>query len=76
MVEEIDPKNIYAYLNLGNTLDEQNKHEEALAEYRKAIAARPDYAEAHCNLGRILQRQGHFSEALAVLPLVGCRVCY
>ena len=41
--------------------------EEAIAAYRAALEINPDYAAAHCNLGGILQRQGHFLEALASL---------
>jgi tetratricopeptide (TPR) repeat protein len=37
---------------------------EAIAAYRQAIRIRPDYAEAHCNLGNVLQRQGRYREAL------------
>jgi hypothetical protein len=35
--------------------------------YRRAIANAPDYAEAHCNLGKALQRQGRFAQGLAFL---------
>jgi tetratricopeptide (TPR) repeat protein len=59
------------------------RSEEAAAEYRRAIALKPENAQAHNNLGRLLtsQRQfsdavGEFEEALrldpdAVLPLSG-----
>ncbi len=33
--------------------------------YRSAIAAQPDYAEAHLNLGRLLHESGHLVEAEA-----------
>ena len=35
--------------------------DEAVACYKKAIELAPTYAEAHCNLGRALQRQGRFA---------------
>src|SRR5262249_20202353 len=37
----------------------------AIACYRKAIEIDPRYAEAHCNLGDALKRQGRFAESLA-----------
>jgi tetratricopeptide (TPR) repeat protein len=37
----------------------------AVAAYRTAIEAQPSYAEAHCNLGSVLRRQGRFAESLA-----------
>jgi hypothetical protein len=33
-------------------------------EYREALRLKPEYPEAHCNLGGILQKQGRFREAL------------
>jgi hypothetical protein len=39
--------------------------EEAVASYRQALACKPDFAEAHNNLGVALQRLGRQSEALA-----------
>ena len=41
------------------------KHGEAEAAYRKAIALKPDYAKAHCNLGIALYYQGKPAEAEA-----------
>lgn len=37
---------------------------QAEALYRKAIAARPDFAGAHSNLGNLLKEQMRFDEAL------------
>src|SRR5262249_5949522 len=44
--------------------DDQGKLDEAIVEYREAIRLDPGYAEAHCNLGSVLQRQGRLREAL------------
>ena len=41
---------------------------EAIAAYRRAIALRPDYAEAHNNLGNVFREQGRLDEARRRLP--------
>src|SRR5262249_14505894 len=46
-------------------LRDQGKMAEAIAAFQKAIRLKPDYAEAHCNLGHVLSHQGQFREALA-----------
>ena len=38
---------------------------EAIACYRRALELKPDYAEAHNNLGTTLQAQGKLAEAIA-----------
>jgi Flp pilus assembly protein TadD len=43
-----------AHNNLGNTLKELGRLDEAEASYNQAIALKPDYAEAHRNLGNTL----------------------
>jgi serine/threonine protein kinase/tetratricopeptide (TPR) repeat protein len=42
----------------------QRRYVDAAAAYQEAIRLRPDYAEAHCELGRALQMQSRFLEAL------------
>ena len=44
---------------------ELGKLEEAVAIYRKALAIKPDYAEAHNNLGNALKELGRLDEAVA-----------
>jgi len=48
---------------LGNILKELGKLEEAETSYRKAITLKPDFAEAHNNLGIILKELGKLEEA-------------
>ena len=36
----------------------------AVAVYRAAIRVTPDFAEAHCNLGRALRKQGNYAASL------------
>ena len=40
------------------------KLEEAIAEYREALRLKPDYPEAHANLGNALKDQGKLDEAI------------
>jgi tetratricopeptide (TPR) repeat protein len=35
--------------------------------HHRAIELKPDYAEAHCNLGLALRQQGEYVQALAAL---------
>ena len=44
-----------AHSNLGNTLQELGRLDEAEASYNQAVALKPDFAEAYYNLGNILQ---------------------
>jgi tetratricopeptide (TPR) repeat protein len=51
--------------NLGAALQAQGRLDEAEAQYRQAIAIRPDYAPAYNNLGVVLQRHGRTDDAIA-----------
>ena len=51
------------FVNLGNALHDLGRPAEAVACYRKAIHARPEYAEAYNNLGNALRDQGEPAEA-------------
>jgi len=44
----------------------------AVAAYERALAGRPDLADAHCNLGRLLHDDGRFGEAEAHYRLAIC----
>ena len=46
-------------------LPHQGKLDEAIADYREAIRLKPDYLEAHSNLGVALASQGKPEEAIA-----------
>jgi hypothetical protein len=54
-----------AHNNLGNTLKELGRLDEAEASYTQAIALKPDFAEAHSNLGITLKELGRLDEAEA-----------
>ena len=52
-----------AHINLGTTLKELGRRDEAETSYRRALLIRPDYAEAYYNLGNLHVDSGQFSEA-------------
>ena len=49
---------------MGNALKDQGKLEEAIEAYNKALAIKPDYAEAYNNMGLTLLDQGKLKEAI------------
>ena len=51
---------------MGNSQDQGNL-EEAIEAYNKALAIKPDYAEAYYNMGMALQDQGELEEAIECL---------
>ena len=51
---------------MGATLKAQGKMEEAIEAYKKALAIKPDYADAYNNMGNALQDQGKLDEAIEV----------
>jgi len=50
--------------NLGTALDKEGRMDEAMVEYRKALAITPDFANAHNNLGFALFRKHRLDEAI------------
>ena len=55
---KIESKDNEAHNNLGNTLKDLGRFEQAEASYRLAIKLKPDFAEAHNNLGVIMEMLG------------------
>jgi tRNA A-37 threonylcarbamoyl transferase component Bud32/tetratricopeptide (TPR) repeat protein len=51
----------------GTLLLQQGNPADAVKYLREAVALKPDYPDAHCNLGFALQRLGQFAEAVAAL---------
>ena len=57
--------NYLAHNNLGVCLDKEGRLDEAVAEYRKALEIKPDYAEAINDLGVVLFAKGDLEAAIA-----------
>ncbi len=55
---------IFIYPNVDIDLDDSGRLDKAIARYQKALEIRPDYAEAHYNLGLIFPRLGRLDEAI------------
>ena len=49
---------------MGMHSQRQGKLEEAIEAYNKALAIKPDYAEAYNNMGMFSQEQGKLEEAI------------
>src|SRR5271156_6452584 len=53
---EKDPNNFQAWFDLGFTYNRLGRADEAIAAYRKSVAAKPDVFESNLNLGLMLVR--------------------
>jgi tetratricopeptide (TPR) repeat protein len=62
-------RNYLAHNNRAIWLCDQGRLDEGIADYRRALAIRPDYPEANNNLGRILVQQGRAADAVPLLRL-------
>lgn len=60
----VDPKYVYPYNCLGNTLYNLGRTEEAIGEYRKAVVVEPTYADSYNGLGNALRAFGRNREAI------------
>lgn len=56
-----------ARFHLANLLARRKQFDDAISEFRQVLRQRPDFAEAHCNLGAVLFDLGAFGE---------CERCY
>jgi tetratricopeptide (TPR) repeat protein len=61
------PRHLDAPFGLGQVLARQGRLKDAVVLFKQVVAARPEWAEAHWELGHALKRQGQFAEALAAL---------
>ncbi|HWB59860.1 MAG TPA: tetratricopeptide repeat protein, partial [Chthoniobacteraceae bacterium] len=72
---DVTKGNYLAYDNLANALVEKGDFEGALNDYNKALALRPNYAEAEDDFGVALDQKGklqdavnHYQKALGIRP--------
>src|SRR5207237_5040667 len=52
------------HFSLGNALSDKGRMAESIAEYRKAIQIKKDFATAHYGLGRALAHNDQLDEAI------------
>src|SRR5437773_12386730 len=62
---QVDPHQAQALHLLGLIAYQMGQHDRATEYMGQALRLKPDYAEAHNNLGVALQEQGKLEEALA-----------
>ena len=49
---------------LGNALRDQGQYAAAASAYRETVRLKPNYRAAHCELGFVLEKQKHLSQAI------------
>jgi tetratricopeptide (TPR) repeat protein len=64
---EADPASARGFNDLGVLLTQTGRVEEAVAQFEKAAALKPDFAAARANLGGALAKLGRLDEALVQL---------
>ncbi len=60
---EKNPHNYRAYNNLAQALEKKKAFDRVQELYERALELRPDYADAHFNLGLFLARRGRIDQA-------------
>jgi len=60
-----DPRKHLVWFNHGSLLQQLGQLTQAQKAYEQALALAPDFAQARINLGLVLEKQGHSSEAIA-----------
>ena len=61
---DVSTREAIAHYNLGNTLAELGRLQDAATSYKRAIVIKPDLIEAHYNLSNTLKELGRLEEAL------------
>jgi tetratricopeptide (TPR) repeat protein len=57
------------HCTLGNAHNKGDRYEEAIAEYKKAISIKSDYAEAYYRMGHTYKRMRQYPEAIAAYKM-------
>lgn len=63
----LNPKDSEVLFNLGNLYNAENKLEQARNKYLEALQIRPDFAEAHYNVGLVFSKLGDTPKAVSHL---------
>jgi serine/threonine-protein kinase len=63
----LSPSDATAHYRLGTALMNHGRLDDAIISLNQALALKPDFAEAQCNLGLCLKRKGQFAEGRAAL---------
>jgi serine/threonine protein kinase/Tfp pilus assembly protein PilF len=66
---QLDPENVWAHTNLGNTYNDEGKVDEAIACFRKALKLNPKHHGAGFNLANTLLNDSRFMDALEAAQL-------
>ncbi len=66
----VDPTNVFAHNDLGSALVEENRPEEAAAEFERAVAINPGMIDAQFNLAVLRAQAGRIDEAIEHLQIV------
>ena len=61
----VTENNHLAHNNLGTALVAKGQMDEAIRQYQEALRLKPDYADAHCNLGAALARKAKWTRRSA-----------
>src|SRR3954463_1337789 len=64
LILERDSGSFHAWHMLGVVASQSGKHEAGAKHIQRAIALRPNFAEAHYNLGRCWQEMGKRTESI------------
>jgi predicted O-linked N-acetylglucosamine transferase (SPINDLY family) len=68
---EIEPQSADCYFNLGNTLKDLGRIDEAIINYEQALRLRPTYVEAMCNLAAgLYKKKGMTDRAISLYQQV------
>ncbi len=66
----LDSNNPQEYINLGGIYYQLSQWDQAINEFSIAVNLKPDYANAHYNLGHALEQKGDLPDALAQYKIV------
>jgi tetratricopeptide (TPR) repeat protein len=63
-VAQKDPKNLSAWVELGNLYFDSNQPKEAIEAYNQYLAVKPDNADVRTDIGTMYRKLGNFDRAI------------